>query len=74
MADATADSRSIIDAMTDAFLNGDNARAEALLMDALDQGVPWDAVTTAAAQAVSRQRQAQQQGQLQRPRPLTAPA
>ena len=61
MADATADSRPTIDAMMDAFARGDNARAELLLTDALDRGAPWDQVTMAAAQAVTRHRQAQRQ-------------
>jgi len=47
----------MIDAMMDAYVRGDNARAEALLTDALDRGAPWDLVTMAAAQAVTRRRQ-----------------
>jgi hypothetical protein len=61
MADAPADSRLIVDAMFDAFACGDNARAEMLLSDALDRGAPWDQVTMAAAQAVTRHRQGQHQ-------------
>jgi hypothetical protein len=64
MADATADSRLTIDAMIDAFARGDNAHAEALLWDALDRGAPWDQVTMAAAQAVTRHRQASLQTSL----------
>ena len=58
MADATADSRTTLDAMIDAFTRGDNARAELLLTDALDLGAPWDQVTMAAAQALTQRRQA----------------
>lgn len=54
MADATADLRALIDAVTDAFAAGDNARAEILLIDALDRGVAWDEVTSAAALGVLR--------------------
>jgi len=56
MADATADLRAMLDAVTNAFAAGDNARAELLLSHALDQGAPWDEVTTAAARGVSRHR------------------
>ena len=58
MADATSDFRALMDAVTDAFAAGDNARAENLLIDALDQGVAWDEVTSAAALGVFRYRQA----------------
>ena len=54
MADAPADSRYALDAMIDAFASGDNARGELLLSSALDQGVAWDRVTTAAAEALAR--------------------
>jgi len=54
MADAPADSRYALDAMIDAFASGDNARGEILLSSALDQGVAWDRVTMAAAEALAR--------------------
>jgi hypothetical protein len=56
MADATADSRVMLDAVADAYATGDTARAEILLTDALDQGAPWDEVTTAAARGIYRYR------------------
>lgn len=56
MADATADSRLTIAAMIEAFVRGDNARAEILLTDALNRGAAWDQVTMAAAEAMTRRR------------------
>ena len=53
MADAPADSRYALDAMIDAFASGDNVRGEILLSSALDQGVAWDRVTMAAAEALA---------------------
>ena len=40
-----------ISAMASAFLAGDNADGEELLLAALDLGAPWDVATAAAARA-----------------------
>ena len=56
MADAAAPWATTISAMASAFLTGDNADGEELLLAALDQGVPWDVATTAAAQALIEHR------------------
>ncbi|MGE3911135.1 MAG: hypothetical protein AB7K36_17385 [Chloroflexota bacterium] len=53
MADATADWKSVLAAMSDAFSIGDNPRGEELLISALDLGAPWDLATATAAQALS---------------------
>jgi hypothetical protein len=53
MADATADWRSVLTAMSDAFSSGDNPRGEELLISALDLGAPWDLATATVAQALS---------------------
>jgi hypothetical protein len=53
MADATADWKSTLTLMTDAFGAGDNGRGEELLTLALDVGAPWDVATAAVAQALS---------------------
>jgi hypothetical protein len=54
MADATADWKFVLAAMSDAFSTGDNPRGEELLVSALDLGAPWDLATSTAAQALSR--------------------
>ena len=51
MADAAAPWATTISAMASAFLTGDNAGGEALLLAALDLGAPWDVATAAAARA-----------------------
>jgi hypothetical protein len=54
MADATADWKSVLRMMSEAFSAGDNRRGEELLTVALDGGAPWDAATSAVARALSR--------------------
>src|SRR6266540_801628 len=51
MADAAAHWTTMISAMASAFLAGDNAAGEELLLTALDLGAPWDVVTATAARA-----------------------
>ena len=53
MADAAADWRVVLSAMSDAFSTGDNSRGEELLVAALDLGAPWDLATATVAQALS---------------------
>lgn len=53
MADATADWRVVLTAMSDAFSTGDNSRGEELLVSALDLGAPWDLATATVARALS---------------------
>ena len=55
MANAAAPWATTISSMASAFLTGDNAGGEELLLAALDQGAPWD-VATAAAQALVEHR------------------
>ena len=52
MADA-APWATTISAMASAFLAGDKADGEELLLAALDLGAPWDVATTAAARALA---------------------
>jgi hypothetical protein len=54
MADATADWRAVLTAMSDAFCAGDNQRGEQLLTYALEVGAPWDVATSTVARALSR--------------------
>ncbi len=56
MADATADWRAALTAMSDALIAGDNRRGEELLTFALDVGAPWDIATSTAARALSARR------------------
>ena len=56
MADAATPWVTAISAMTLAFLGGDNADGEELLLAALDLGAPWDVATAAAAQALVEHR------------------
>jgi hypothetical protein len=56
MADTTTPWVTTISAMASAFLVGDNADGEELLLAALDLGAPWDVATAAAARAL-RERQ-----------------
>ena len=42
--------------MASAFLAGDNADGEALLLAALDLGAPWDVATASAARALTGRR------------------
>ena len=53
MADAAADWRVVLSAMSDAFSTGDNLRGEELLVAALDLGAPWDLATATVAQVLS---------------------
>ena len=52
--DGPIDHRAMLSALTDAFADGDAPRGEALLTHALDAGIPWDQVTTAAANGIAR--------------------
>lgn len=56
MADAAAPWATTISAMSFAFLAGDNADGEELLLAALNLGAPWDVTTAAAAQALGEHR------------------
>ena len=53
MIDALVETRSLLDELTDAYAAGDAPLGELLLLDALDQGVPWDAVATSAARGMA---------------------
>ena len=46
--------RTLLDDVTDAYAVGDAPLGELLLLDALDQGLPWDEVATAAARGNAR--------------------
>jgi len=50
---SVSDWRDVLESMAGAFARGDSADAEALLQNALDQGVPWDQVTLAAARGIA---------------------
>jgi hypothetical protein len=52
MADTATPWATAISAMASAFLAGDNADGEELLLAALDLGAPWDVATAAAACAL----------------------
>jgi len=56
MADAAAPWATTISAMASAFLAGNDADGEELLLAALDLGAPWDVAITAAARALAGQR------------------
>ena len=56
MANAAALWATTISAMASAFLAGDNADGEELLLAALDLGAPWDVATAAAARAFTGHR------------------
>ena len=56
MADAAAPWATTISAMASAFLAGDNADGEELLLAALDLGAPWGVATAAAARALAGHR------------------
>ena len=56
MADAAVPWATTISTMASAFLAGDNAGGEELLLAALDLGTPWDVATAAAAQALDEHR------------------
>ena len=43
----------LLETMVAAFARGDNVNGEALLGRALDEDLPWDEVTTAAARGVA---------------------
>ena len=48
------ETRSLLDELTDAYAVGDAPLGEMLLLEALDQGLPWDEVATAAARGTAR--------------------
>lgn len=52
--DGSIDHRALLSALAEAFASGDAPRGESLLTDALDAGIPWDQVTTAAAGGMAR--------------------
>lgn len=54
MTDSSIDRHALLEALTDAFASGDAPCGENLLTHALDAGIPWDHVTTAAANGMSR--------------------
>jgi hypothetical protein len=56
MTDATADWKTALTMMFDAYRAGDNGRGELLLGVALDVGAPWDVATSTAARALSARR------------------
>jgi hypothetical protein len=56
MADAAAPWATTISAMASAFLAGNDADGEELLLAALDLGAPWDVATAAAARALVEHR------------------
>ncbi len=45
--------RTLLDELTDAYAVGDAPLGEHLLLEALDQGLPWDEVATAAARGMA---------------------
>ena len=51
---AVVEPRTLLDKLTDAYAVGDAHRGERLLLAALDQGLPWDEVATAAARGNAR--------------------
>ena len=54
MPDRSVDHRALLHALSEAFASGDAPRGEDLLTHALDAGIPWDQVTTAAANGMAR--------------------
>ena len=52
--DGSIDPRVLLSALAEAYERADDPRGESLLTSALDAGIPWDQVTTAAARGVSR--------------------
>lgn len=49
-----AETHALLDELTDAYAGGDAPLGELLLLEALDQGLAWDKVTTAAAHGTAR--------------------
>ena len=49
--------RAMLHRVRDAFAAGESGEAEDLLATALENGMPWDAVTRAAAEGVARRHQ-----------------
>ncbi len=49
-----AERLTVLEAMIDAFADGRRAQGEELLIRALDEGLPWDVVTGAAARSALR--------------------
>lgn len=47
-------SNRMLEALAEAYARGDAPRGERLLVEALDQDLPWDQVCAAAASGVSR--------------------
>jgi hypothetical protein len=52
MAESATERHVLLESMTDAFARGDGPSGETLLAHALDQGIPWDEVTSAAARGM----------------------
>ncbi|MGE3268155.1 MAG: hypothetical protein AB7P40_05370 [Chloroflexota bacterium] len=46
-----------LNAVTQAYAHGEMARAEHLFLEALDAGLPWDDVCTAAARGMAHHRE-----------------
>ena len=54
MTDGSIDRRALLNALAEAYASGDAPRGDSLLTDALDAGIAWDQVTTAAAIGMAR--------------------
>jgi hypothetical protein len=52
---AVTDTASPLDAITQAYANGAAQKGELLLTQALDLGLPWDQVCSAAARGIAQQ-------------------
>ncbi len=52
--DTVAQSATVLEAIAEAYSAGDAPHGERLLMQALDDGLPWDQVCAAAARGVAR--------------------
>jgi hypothetical protein len=59
---AVADTTSSLDAITEAYANGATQTAELLLTQALDLGLPWDQVCTAAARGIAQRYDGHERG------------
>ena len=60
------ETRALLDELTDAYAMGDAPLGELLLLEALDQGLPWDEVATAAARGTTRRYRAETSGEPRR--------
>ena len=49
-----AEARPVLDELAEAYAMGDAPLGERLLLEALDRGLPWDEVATAAARGMAR--------------------